>query len=141
MKVHVPCLIVERQLAPVTTTSLSLDRGDQGLRLDLVLRRHLRDVPSATRTRVQAWIRDGQVTVNGRPATRAAQRAAIGDEIVVQFAEAPPEPVTPAPEDVALTVLYEDDGLVIIDKAAGMVVHPTYKNTWHVVECAAVASA
>jgi 23S rRNA pseudouridine1911/1915/1917 synthase len=57
-----------------------------------------------------------------------AQRFAIGDELVVQF-PAPPPPTTPAPENVPLTVLYEDDGLVVVDKPAGMVVHPTYKNT------------
>ena len=44
--------------------TLVADRGDAGVRLDLVLRRHLTDVDAATRTRVQAWIEGGQVTVN-----------------------------------------------------------------------------
>src|SRR5260221_12056155 len=44
---------------------LTADRGDEGLRLDLVLRRHLQDLRGATRTRVQSWIERGLVTVNG----------------------------------------------------------------------------
>ena len=47
---------------------LTADRGDAGLRLDLMLRRHLTDLHAATRTRVQVWIENGQVLVNGQPA-------------------------------------------------------------------------
>jgi hypothetical protein len=45
--------------------TVTADRGDAGIRLDLVLRRHLTDLSSATRTRVQSWIESGCVTVNG----------------------------------------------------------------------------
>ena len=44
---------------------VTADRGDAGQRLDLVLRRHLSDVASATRTRIQTWIESGRVTING----------------------------------------------------------------------------
>jgi len=107
--------------------TLIADRGDAGRRLDLVLRRHLRDVGAATRTRVQTWIARGQVTVNGRPVRRAAARAAFGDLIVAALPAPAPRPIMGA-EDVPLEILYEDDHLLAVDKPAGTVVHPTYKH-------------
>lgn len=103
------------------------DRGDAGVRLDRVLRRHLADVPAATRTRVQSWITGGCVTVNGHPVHRVATRAALGDQVVVTIPDATPRRVMRG-EDVALAVLYEDQFLVAVDKPAGLVVHPTFKH-------------
>ncbi len=68
--------------------TLAADRGDAGRRLDLVLRRHLAGVRGATRTRVQGWIEDGQVSVNGKPVLRVAARTAAGDVVTVQGLEA-----------------------------------------------------
>lgn len=102
------------------------DRGDAGRRLDLVLRRHLTDVRAATRTRVQAWIENGQVTVNGKAVHRVAVRTALGDVVSVVLPDLPDQPM--AAEDVALQVLYEDEHLVVIDKPSGVVVHPAHKN-------------
>ena len=102
------------------------DRGDAGQRLDLVLRRHLTDVRAATRTRVQAWIENGLVTVNGTAVRRVAVRTALGDVVAVALPLAPAVPM--AAEDVALAVLYEDEHLLAIDKPAGLVVHPAHKN-------------
>ena len=107
---------------------LTADRGDEGLRLDLVLRRHLTDVRTATRTRVQAWIAKGLVTVNGTPVRRVSSRAMLGDAIAVILPDEPPR-VVMAAEDVRLDVLYEDDHLLAVSKPPGVVVHPTYKNT------------
>jgi 23S rRNA pseudouridine1911/1915/1917 synthase len=107
---------------------VTADRGDAGLRLDLVLRRHLADVDAASRTRVQAWIANGQVTVNGAPVRRAAARAAFGDVVTVTLPEEAPRRVMAA-EDVRLDVLYEDEYLLALDKPAGVVVHPSYRNT------------
>jgi 23S rRNA pseudouridine1911/1915/1917 synthase len=106
---------------------LIADRGDAGVRLDRVLRRHLTDVQAATRTRVQAWITAGCVTVNGRTVHRAATRAALGDRVSVTIPDTPPRRVMRG-EDVALAVLYEDDHVVAVDKPAGVVVHPTFKH-------------
>jgi 23S rRNA pseudouridine1911/1915/1917 synthase len=106
---------------------LIADRGDAGLRLDLVLRRHLADLHSATRTRVQAWIENGLVSVNGTPVRRVSARAAFGDVVSVAVPEQAPQ-ATMAAEAVRLDVLYEDDHLLAIDKPAGVVVHPTYKH-------------
>ena len=106
---------------------LTADRGDAGLRIDLVLRRHLTDLHRATRTRVQAWIEQGLVTVNGAPVRRVSTRAALGDVVSVMLPAEAPRPAMAA-QDVGLDVLYEDDYLLAIDKPAGIVVHPTYKN-------------
>src|SRR5215213_8099203 len=106
------------------------DRGDHGRRLDLVFRRHLADLPGATRTQVQGWIAGGAVTVNGRGVRRASARVAAGDVLTVLL---PPELATErpvmAPQDLALDILYEDDHLIAINKAPGVVVHPTYRHT------------
>jgi 23S rRNA pseudouridine1911/1915/1917 synthase len=104
------------------------DRGDAGRRLDLVLRRHLTSMDTATRTRVQSWIENGQVTVNARPVRRVATRAALGDVVAVALPDEAPRPAMAA-EDVSLNVLYEDDHLLALDKPAGVVVHPTYKHS------------
>jgi 23S rRNA pseudouridine1911/1915/1917 synthase len=106
---------------------LTADRGDAGRRLDLVLRRHLTDVGAATRTRVQAWIENGQVTVNGAPVHRVSTRAALGDVVAVVLPDVESRHETAA-EDTALDVLFEDEHLLVLNKPAGVVVHPTYKH-------------
>jgi 23S rRNA pseudouridine1911/1915/1917 synthase len=112
-----------------TIRTLTADRGDAGRRLDLVLRRHLAGVAGATRTRVQAWIEAGLVMVNRRLVCRAACRVAPGDVLVVNLGER--QRRTIAPEEIALDVLYEDDDLLVVNKPAGMVVHPTYAHAAH----------
>ena len=113
--------------------TLTADRGDAGLRLDLVLRRHLTDVDAATRTRVQAWIEGGRVTVNGTLIRRVSSRAALGDVVTVALPGVEARPATAA-EHVTLDMLdilgalYEDDHLLVLDKPTGVVVHPTYKH-------------
>jgi 23S rRNA pseudouridine1911/1915/1917 synthase len=106
---------------------LTADRGDAGRRLDLVLRRHLTDVAAATRTRVKAWIENGQVAVNGTPVRRVAARTALGDVVRVVLPDLPPRRPMAA-EDVGLRIVYEDDHLLVLDKPAGVVVHPSYRN-------------
>ena len=106
---------------------VTADRGDAGRRIDLVLRRHLTGVTSASRTRVQSWIEGGLVTVNGSVVRRASSRAAAGDVVAIALpAAAARRPM--AHEEVAVRVLYEDEHLVIVDKPAGIVVHPTHKH-------------
>jgi 23S rRNA pseudouridine1911/1915/1917 synthase len=110
----------------LVTRTLTADRGDAGRRLDLVLRRHLTDVRVATRTRVQAWIAGGRVTVNGRPVRRVAARTAAGDIVAVSLPDAPQRVM--AAEAIALDILYEDEHLLALNKPPGIVVHPTYKH-------------
>jgi 23S rRNA pseudouridine1911/1915/1917 synthase len=78
----------------------------------------LYDLP---RNQVQGWIRDGRVLLNGRPAKAAAALAA-GDRIACQPPAPQPETLLPEPGDLSL--LHEDDDLLVIDKPAGLTVHP-----------------
>src|SRR5689334_4795244 len=87
-------------------------RGDAGDRVDLVLTRQLRDVRGATRTRVQAWIEDGQVRINGTTVSKPATRLALHDVVTVSvpaeadgFAGAAGCSI--AAEQVPLSILYE----------------------------------
>lgn len=111
--------------------SFTADRGDLAERLDLILRRHLIGPHAATRTRLQAWIADGRVSVNGRPVRRAATRVALGDVVAVTLPVGLEGPGldTMAAEDLPVDVLYEDDYLLALNKPAGLVVHPGYRNT------------
>jgi len=92
---------------------------DRAGRADAVLAATLDGV---SRTRVHALIRAGAVELNGAPLTDPAHKVAPGDTAVVAIP--PPVPAEPEPEAIPLNVLYEDDALIVIDKAAGMVVHP-----------------
>ena len=78
--------------------------------------------PDFSRARIQGLFRVGRVTVNGAPCARATARVLPGD--VVALAIPPPVPAEPAPEDIPLSILYEDDDLIALDKPAGLVVHP-----------------
>ena len=72
----------------MATRTFMTDRGDDGRRIDLVLRRHLSGVDAATRTRIQRWIEDGAVTVNGGRVRRTASRIAPGDLIAIALPRA-----------------------------------------------------
>jgi len=111
----------------VTWRTIAIDRGDHGLRVDLVLLRHLRDDRTVSRNRIQKWIDAGDVLVNGVPASRAAWRVQAGDDVRVRVADLQPR-ARPAAQPMDLAVLYEDDDLLALNKPAGLVVHPSYKN-------------
>jgi 23S rRNA pseudouridine1911/1915/1917 synthase len=95
---------------------------DEGSRLDTFLS----GCPEVrSRSNAQALIESGAVTVNG--AIKAKNhRLRLGDVIEYQIPAEPPETVEP--ENIPLTVIYEDDDLIVIDKPAGMVVHPAAGN-------------
>jgi 23S rRNA pseudouridine1911/1915/1917 synthase len=79
-------------------------------------------LPDLSRSQIQRLVEDGFVTVNNVPIGKASQKLVSGDEIKVVIP--PPSPTTLVAEDIPLTVIYEDDDLIVIDKPAGMVVHP-----------------
>ncbi len=89
-----------------------------GERLDRFLSRRL---PGYTRSAVRRLILDGLVSIDGRPATKAGVdlRAAARLEVVL-----PERPSGPGPEPIPLDVIHEDDELLVLDKPAGIVVHP-----------------
>ncbi len=90
-------------------------------RLDKVLVGLLTEYGSPSRSAVQKLIDSGRVKVNGvaRPAGYAVKP---GDVVVVDIPAA--KPTTTEPEDIALKIIFEDDDVIAVDKAAGMVVHP-----------------
>ena len=87
-------------------------------RLDLFLRHHC---PELSRSRIQALIKAEAIRVNGAP-TRPAYLVQPGDEIAVELPQ--PEPSAAHPEPLPLSIAYEDDDLLVVNKAAGMTVHP-----------------
>ncbi len=111
----------------MTWRTIDLDRGDHGVRVDLVLLRHLRNERSVSRNRIQKWIDGGDVLVNGTPPSRAAWRVQAGDDVRVRVTQLQPR-TRPAAQPMDLDVLYEDDDLLALNKPAGLVVHPSYKN-------------
>ncbi len=91
---------------------------EHGLRLDQALHRLL---PEFSRSRQQEWIRAGQVLLNGAPA-RPKDKVAVGDRLDLDVPET--TKTFDRPEAVEFDLLYEDAQLFVIDKPAGLVVHP-----------------
>ena len=79
-----------------------------------------------SRARVQALVRKGFVTINGVEPKGTSTKIAVGD--VVRFAMPEPEEAIPQPEDIALDIVFEDADLILVNKPAGMVVHPAPGN-------------
>jgi 23S rRNA pseudouridine1911/1915/1917 synthase len=101
-----------------TSYSLTVDAQGGGERLDRYV---VRALPDLSRSYAQQLIAAGQITVNGRPA-RASLGLRAGD--LIDVAVPPPQPISLVPEAIPLTVVYEDADVVVVDKPAGMVVHP-----------------
>jgi 23S rRNA pseudouridine1911/1915/1917 synthase len=100
------------------------DRGDDRERLDRVLQRHLADRPDVTRSRIQGWIGEGVVTVNGAVAAKPSSRVLTGDTVEIALPPPPPRREVVA-QEMPLSVLFEDEHLLALDKPPGIVVHPT----------------
>ncbi|MEY4730431.1 MAG: hypothetical protein RL020_1589 [Pseudomonadota bacterium] len=90
-----------------------------GLRLDQALARLL---PEYSRSRLQQWVRDGGVSVNGTQAS--VKQKVSGGQIILVEPEAAPEVSAYLPENIPLDILHEDDTLMVINKPAGLVTHP-----------------
>ena len=93
-----------------------------GVRLDQYLATQL---PELSRARIQALIKAGEITINGQ-ACKAKTPVERGMSIRVNIPE--PAPAEAQPQDIPLSVLYEDAHLIVIDKESGMVVHPAAGN-------------
>ena len=78
--------------------------------------------PDFSRSRIEGLVKSGHVTVNGATASKAGMKVADDDEIEVEIP--PPVPAVPEPEDIPLDIVFEDDDLVVVNKAPGIVVHP-----------------
>src|SRR5688500_5545649 len=107
--------------APAASDPLELEVPPDcaGLRLDQVLARLL---PAHSRTRLAGWVREARVSVDGR--TAAPRVKMWGGERLRVEPGADPAQLAHLPEDIPLAVVYEDDALLVVDKPAGLVVHP-----------------
>ena len=99
------------------------DPGQEPYRVDKFLMDRL---PNVTRNKVQQGIKDGFVKVNGQE-VKPNFKVKAHDEIVVALPE-PPRETEIIPENIPLNIIFEDDDLLVVNKEAGMVVHPAYNN-------------
>ncbi|MGL4637566.1 MAG: RluA family pseudouridine synthase [Beijerinckiaceae bacterium] len=99
--------------------TFTIDADTAGERLDKTLAKL---APDLSRTRIQALADEGHISLNGKSDMALSRKLAVGDVLVLVR----PEPVSPIPlgEDIPLNVVYEDDHLIVINKPAGLVVHP-----------------
>jgi len=104
--------------------TVTFDESAAGERLDRALAAAL---PSLTRSRVKALIEGRCVALaGGRTIEEPSRKVKTGDVVIVDIPE--PEPAVPQAQDLALEILFEDDDLLVLNKPAGMVVHPAPGN-------------
>jgi 23S rRNA pseudouridine1911/1915/1917 synthase len=108
--------------APIVSTA-TIAAAEAGQRLDRALAALLNDL---SRSRLKALILAGHVAVSGRTIRDPGHRVNVGDQIAVAVPQA--VPAEPRPEHIPLTIVYEDDDIVVIDKPRGLVVHPAAGN-------------
>lgn len=106
---------MEKQIIKITVPG-----GKKKERLDIFLAREIRDI---SRTRIQKLIHEGMVLING-DTVKAGHRVEPDTEICITLPLAVPQKLEP--EAIPLNIVYEDDCLLVVDKPAGMVVHPAY---------------
>ena len=106
------------KVADSTNDAIHVSADDIGKRLDAFL---AEKIDGWSRARLQRLIDDGDVLVNGREA-KSSYKLRDGDEIDVELTEPPAERFEP--ENIPLDIIYEDEHLAVINKPAGMVVHP-----------------
>jgi 23S rRNA pseudouridine1911/1915/1917 synthase len=97
---------------------LTVAAGNEGDRLDAFLASH---IDGWSRARLQRLIETAEVLVNGR-AVKSSYKLHLNDEIEVELTPAPS--TTFSPENIPLDIVYEDDELIVVNKPAGIVVHP-----------------
>lgn len=109
---------------------LSAEAGPEaaGQRIDKWLAEALDD-PALTRSRLKQLIEGGRVRLDGHTLTAADAKRKVKTGQRVEVSIPAPEPAVPEPQDIPLSVVFEDAHLIVIDKPAGMVVHPAVGNT------------
>lgn len=99
---------------------ISLQVEERGDRLDIWLSQQLAQL---SRSRIQKLIEEGNVRLNDRICTAKKTKVQTGDRLILAIP--PAQPLDLQPEAISLSILYEDDQLIILDKPAGVVVHPS----------------
>ncbi|EIJ39715.1 RluA family pseudouridine synthase [Galbibacter orientalis] len=103
--------------------SFTAGKGQEPLRVDKFL---MNFIENATRNKIQQAAKNGNIYVNGT-AVKSNHKVKANDEVKVLF-EHPPHEYLLTPENIPLDVVYEDDTLLVVNKSAGMVVHPGHGN-------------
>jgi len=101
----------------------TVDNGQELMRMDKYL---LNLIQNTSRNKIQYAAKAGCIIVNGKP-EKQSYRVKQGDQITILMPN-PPRDIEIIAEDIPLNILYEDDDLIIINKNAGLVVHPAYGN-------------
>ncbi len=104
--------------------TIEFTAANAGERLDRLVMAHINDL---SRAQIQAMIKDGQVTVDGRH-VKAGVKLRGGESVRVTLPDADPEPDEIIPEEMPLNFVYEDDDVAVLEKPAGLVVHPGVGN-------------
>lgn len=102
---------------------IEVDKGQALIRIDKFL---MDRIAHATRTKLQLAIETDAVKVNNHP-VKASYKVKPSDVITILLPE-PPRDTDVVPENIALDIVFEDDDLLVVNKPAGMVVHPAYNN-------------
>jgi 23S rRNA pseudouridine1911/1915/1917 synthase len=110
-------------VVPGGSARVTVGPAEDGARLDRMLANHL---PGLSRTRLKRLIEEGRVRLEGDPLRDPSQRVRPGQNFVVTFPAA--EDAAPAAQPLALDIRFEDAHLIVIDKPAGLVVHPAPGN-------------
>jgi 23S rRNA pseudouridine1911/1915/1917 synthase len=105
------------------TLILKAREEDSGVRVDKVLALL---APGHSRARFQALIEEGHVLLNGKPLAAASRKAKAGEVYTVTVPEA--KEAAPQAQDIPLDIVYEDKDLLVVNKPAGLVVHPAAGN-------------
>ena len=98
---------------------IEVQKEQENLRIDKMLSEELKDI---SRSFLQRLIKDGKIQINGKP-VKPNYRLVEGDQILLQI----PDPEIPdiVPQNIPIDIMYEDEDLLIVNKAKGMVVHPS----------------
>jgi 23S rRNA pseudouridine1911/1915/1917 synthase len=115
--------VTTADVAAAGSTLISAEPGEDGMRLDRMLVNHL---PELSRTRLKRLIEEGRVALDGAAARDPSQRVRPGQSFVVTFPDI--EDAAPAAQPLALDIRFEDAHLLVVDKPAGLVVHPAPGN-------------
>jgi 23S rRNA pseudouridine1911/1915/1917 synthase len=119
---------------PIHEHSAIIGEAEAGSRIDRALATLL---PDLSRTRLKALMDQGHVLANGVPCCAPSRKVAAGEVFTILVPE--PESAIPQGENLPLTILFEDEHMLVIDKAAGMTVHPAPGNYQHTLVNALIA--
>ena len=97
-----------------------VDEADGGERIDAFVSGQ---IPELSRSRIQKSIRAGELTIDGRSVGKPSRKVSEGERVELVFS--PPRPLEIEPEEIPLDIVFEDESLLVVDKPAGMVVHPS----------------